>query len=73
MREHRFASVTVEMTIGDIAALGRCDDRATRCRPGLPPPGQRRAPDGGPRLFVEWARQDLNLRPFDYESSALTN
>jgi hypothetical protein len=23
--------------------------------------------------LIEWARQDLNLRPFDYESSALTN
>jgi hypothetical protein len=24
-------------------------------------------------VFLEWAQQDLNLRPSDYESAALTN
>ena len=24
------------------------------------------------RVFIAWARQDLNLRPIDYESTALT-
>ena len=28
---------------------------------------------GGKRLEKVWAQQDLNLRPKDYESSALTN
>ncbi len=31
-----------------------------------------RRADGG-FFHLEWARQDLNLRPFDYESTALTN
>ena len=48
-------------------------DRSAKLEPETPPRCEKPNPGHLAHRRLGWARQDLNLRPSDYESPALTN
>ena len=59
--------------LDDMLRGSQTDKRRTKPLEVAKPEDREMSEDAPDQGFFEWARQDLNLRPTDYESAALTN